>query len=166
MFKKINIRNLLYIIFGSMLMALLYNSFSAIGIDLVGNKKEYKTLNSAKKDSTVNEISLITPALFYSWYETKSIKIIDARDQWDFAEGHIKGAINIPEYSFEKNNISDFEIMPDDSLVIYCSANDCDISKRLAEELLLLKFKNLFVFEEGYEYWIKARLPTEKSEAR
>ena len=168
---RINKRKFSYIIIGALLLSLLYITSSESGIDLIRKNVEYKTLTESadstetpieNKDSST--IMIIPHTLFEKWYNQKAFVIIDARDQWDYAEGHIKGAVNIPEYSFEPDSLAKFDISLRDTIVIYCSASDCDISKRLANQLKILEFKNLFVYEDGYENWLNNDLPIERSD--
>lgn len=97
-------------------------------------------------------------------YSTRNTVFIDARDKWDYADGHIKGAINIPGYNIE-NNLSKIHGLDKKRIyVTYCSESDCHLSQKLAEELRRLGFSKVYYFKEGYEAWNRAGHPTESTE--
>lgn len=97
-------------------------------------------------------------------HKSGSAVFIDARDKWEFSDGHISGAVNIAEYSFDKNNPK-LKAIPKTSLIVtYCGEGDCSMSQKLAEKLTELGYKRVFVFQKGYESWLNAGYPTEKTE--
>ncbi len=91
---------------------------------------------------------------------------IDARDQWDFADGHIPGAINIPEYDFETDNITTASLDKQKRYIVYCHGTDCDVALRLAKELRKINFTNLLIFSGGWNAWIKAGHEIEKGQTK
>jgi rhodanese-related sulfurtransferase len=91
------------------------------------------------------------------------IQFIDSRSPEEFAEGHIKGAVNIPFYGSENhlnviNRINKLKIV-----VTYCSSSDCDISTLSADELFKLGFKRVYIFIGGYDEWTKNNYPITKN---
>ena len=100
----------------------------------------------------------------YSLYKKRKALFIDARDKWDFSEGHIAGSINIPQYKFTLREPQLGEIMKSELLIVYCSEDECDLSRKLAKELIKLDFNRVFVLQEGWEGWKKAGLPFQTSE--
>ncbi len=97
-------------------------------------------------------------------YNSGRALFVDARDKWDFAEGHIDRAINIPEYSFDKNNPILKTIPKNKTLVTYCGGDDCEMSEKLAEYLFELGYKKVFVFFGGWREWQTANYPIETGE--
>ena len=90
------------------------------------------------------------------------IKFIDSRSKEEFAEGHVKGAVNIPFYGSENyldiiNRLNKNEIV-----VTYCSSADCDISILSGDELFEMGFKRVYIFIGGYDEWNKNNYPTSK----
>ena len=90
------------------------------------------------------------------------IQFIDSRSPEEFAEGHIKGAVNIPFYGSENylnviNRINKLEIV-----VTYCSSSDCDISTLSGDELFKMGFKRVYIFIGGYDEWTKNNYPVTK----
>ena len=113
--------------------------------------------------TTLRSLSLsLSRSNTLSLYNQGNAVFIDARDQWEYGEGHIKGAINIPEFSFTVDEPKIKNIDKNGILVIYCSGDECETSKRLANELMKLGFKNTFIFLGGYDLWASSELPIER----
>jgi len=87
-------------------------------------------------------------------------KFLDARDDFDYNEGHISNAINIPFYAFEENGNKLSNINKDDAIVTYCSGTDCDLSVLLGNKLVEMGYKKVFVFFGGWLDWVEANYPT------
>lgn len=154
----------------SFLLGLTYNFISPKGIPLIAEEINLKTagieqlISKSPKTETIEEVefaSIVDLATAYGIYEKELAVFVDGRDNWDFAEGRIKGAINIPEYNFD-DHLKKYSAM-DKSLnyVIYCGGEDCDISTRLAKKLSELGFKNLYIFPGGWDEWTAANFPVE-----
>jgi rhodanese-related sulfurtransferase len=188
-----NISKILSITFISVLISLVYNHFNLNGLKLIRDNRvlnwESDSLSTAETlDSLVVEMNITaanpSDSLLIekkdepikSFNEPKAIKLnfayklfndgiqfIDSRSAEEFAEGHIKGAINIPFYGSENyldviNSLNKNEIV-----VTYCSGADCDISILSGEELFEMGFKRVYVFIDGYDEWTKNNYPTNKN---
>lgn len=164
--KSINLKNVLIICAVSAVLGVLYNTFSANGIPLV---REHKSLSwasdSSISETTGNSLSFepkaITLSQAYKFYVEGKAKFIDARDKWDFGDGHIQNAVNIPEYNFEPSSPKVKYLKKDQLYILYCGSDDCELSQRLASELNKLGFKNIYVFLDGYEVWLQNGYPVE-----
>jgi len=159
--NKFNLRIIIYIIISSIIVGFVYNNFTSDGIPIIREKIKTQSLSDNNSDNS-GGIILITLSQTLKFYNQKKAVFIDARDQWEYSENHIKGAINIPEFSFspDDSKLKDIEIT--DDIVIYCDGTDCDTSKRLASELTKIGYTNCFVFIGGISAWIEADLPIEK----
>ncbi|WP_124041959.1 rhodanese-like domain-containing protein [Clostridium perfringens] len=76
--------------------------------------------------------------------------ILDVRNEDEFAEGHLKNAIQIPVKEL-KENLSDIEKFKDELVLVYCRSG-----KRSAEAVDILKengFKNLVHMKDGISKW-------------
>ncbi|MBK7629417.1 MAG: rhodanese-like domain-containing protein [Ignavibacteriales bacterium] len=89
----------------------------------------------------------------------QGIRFIDARSPEEFAEGHIKNAINIPFYGSENYLNSINQLDKNDTIVTYCSSAECDISTLSGEELFKMGFKRVYVFVGGYDEWTANNYP-------
>lgn len=99
-----------------------------------------------KQESTTALITYeqITPEEAKKIMDTqKAYVIIDARTEAEFAEGHIEGAILIPEYEIEQK--AEQEIPDKDTLIlVYCRSGRR--SKIAAEALINLGYTNVKEF--------------------
>ncbi len=163
--NKTSIKKIIYILSGSIILSLFYNIVSVDGIDFVREPQIVKPLKSIdiidESDST-KTLKAITLVQAVKIFNNKKALFIDARDQWDFAESHIKGAVNIPEFSFKPDNKKLAQIPKSKILIVYCSSNDCNVSKRLAKQLLKLGYLKSYVYLGGFTEWKEAKLPIEK----
>ena len=97
----------------------------------------------------------------YQLYK-QGVKFIDARMPEEYAEGHIKGAINIPFDGDEsyRNILNSFS--KDEILVTYCSGTECDLSILLGDELFEKDFKKVYIFFGGWNDWVERGYPISK----
>ena len=166
-----NRKNFLIIIILSIFTGFLYNLFSGNGLPLIREEMniEYvadSTFNNFHNGTANDEIVIkgLNLEQTYELYSKQLAVFIDARDQWEYAESHIMGSINIPEFSFEPDNPKVKGLVRDQIYVIYCDGDDCDVSKRLATELMELGFTRIYVFLGGIYEWLEAGYPTEGDE--
>ncbi|WP_300262481.1 rhodanese-like domain-containing protein [Clostridium sp.] len=76
--------------------------------------------------------------------------ILDVRNEDEFAEGHLKNAIQIPVDNL-KESLSDIEKFKDELVLVYCRSG-----KRSAKAMDILKengFKNLIHMKDGISKW-------------
>lgn len=81
--------------------------------------------------------------------------IIDSRPATVFHEGHINGAINIPDSQFDQFA----SLLPENKnkmLIFYCGGVTCELSSSSAEKAMKLGYKNIKVYQEGLPEWKKA----------
>ena len=97
-------------------------------------------------------------------YNNSEAVFVDARDRWDFNEGHIPGALNIEEYNFEEYLPEVLKFAKNKNYIVYCDGDDCDTSERLAFKLVELGFTRVYVYEEGWKNWTSKGFDIEKSE--
>lgn len=108
------------------------------------------------------EPQAITPEQAYLLYK-KSITFIDARDEADYIAGHISKSVNIPFDDFENHKHKLEQLSKDKPVVVYCGGTDCDLSHLLANLLFEKGYKQVYVFFGGWNDWLNANYPTEKS---
>lgn len=82
--------------------------------------------------------------------------VIDARPaKRKYANGHVPGAINIPNSSFDKMT----DMLPADKtseLIFYCGGMKCPLSVKSATKAIALGYNKTRVFQGGYPEWKKA----------
>ncbi len=105
--------------------------------------------------------------VFISYEEAKAMfdantaLFVDARHEYDYKLGHIKGAINVPLKDFELAK-SPLATLPKDKLLVtYCDGADCNSSIELAQKLSDAGFTNVKMFFGGWNEWQSRHLQTE-----
>lgn len=159
---KLNIKALLIILGASIILSVIYNYFSADGIGWIRKPLLVKTVENISEGDDDNLLLGLDLANALALYNQGNATFIDARDQWEYGEGHIKGAINIPEYSFSSSDPRLTELDKNGLFVIYCSGDECETSKRLANEFEKLGYQNTFIFLGGFDLWESSDLPIER----
>lgn len=102
----------------------------------------------------------------------KGAVVVDTRRAGEFAEGTIKGAINVmydPEKSAKDANFDpaqdkfDLSKFPDKNkdIVTFCNSGKCWKSYKAAVVLAKNGYKNVFWYREGFPDWKGKKLPTE-----
>jgi len=141
----------------TLVWALLFNSFSANGIALIGKHEDYKVKPAA------NDIFLQSVR---EKFDYGLAIFLDCRSTPLFEEGHIPGALSIPSHEFD-------DLLPgflshcsiDYEYITYCDGTDCDSSVIVANNLKSMGFVNVHIFFGGWNEWVKAGFPVEKGKA-
>ena len=121
------------------------------------NNTEKKDANTQTSSESSSETPSETVSKDISIEESKKLikegevtLILDVRNEDEFAEGHLKNAIQIPVKEL-KENLSDIEKFKDELVLVYCRSG-----KRSAEAVDILKengFKNLVHMKDGISKW-------------
>lgn len=86
----------------------------------------------------------------------QGVVFLDARDNYFYREGHIKGAVSLPYYQFEEFEHNLKNISKDQPIVTYCDGTDCDLSVTLANKLFKMGYKRIYIFFDGWDEWKNA----------
>lgn len=159
---KLNIKIIVIIVLSSLALGLIYNGFSADGITLIRKPLKVTLLDRMGNGNNIEGLKGLQLSDVINLHSNEDIIFVDARDQWDYSEGHIARAMNIPEFSFDPNSEIVKSISKDKMIIVYCDGDDCDTSKRLAFEMTKIGFKNVFIYLGGYSEWEQLELPTER----
>jgi rhodanese-related sulfurtransferase len=104
--------------------------------------------------------------------QAKGATIVDTRRAGEYAEGTIKGAVNVP-YDPEKSakdagfdpaqDKFDLSKLPDKNahIVTFCNAGSCWKSYKSAVVLAKNGYKNVYWYRNGFPDWKARKLPTE-----
>jgi rhodanese-related sulfurtransferase len=96
--------------------------------------------------------------------------VVDARIASEYADGHIKGAINVP-YRERSTKDSSFNAGDDDfniarlppnkgaPIVIYCNGPDCWKSFKASTAAVKAGYTNVYWYREGFPNWKSKALP-------
>ena len=80
--------------------------------------------------------------------ESSDTIVLDVRSPQEYSEGHITGAINIPEYEI-LTKANDRLQSKDLRIIVYCSSGSR--SKKAVKELKKIGFINVYNLEKGLE---------------
>lgn len=84
-----------------------------------------------------------------------SIMILDARNEHEFAEGHLPNSRNIFALEFERYIPELIGMNKDIRIIVYCGGGQCELSHELSNNLIGLGFKKIYIYLGGWEDWKK-----------
>lgn len=140
-------------------------SFTAIAALIFGNVSFANTPDSLK--STILVDATRAKSLIDS-----GVEVIDARVGNEYAESHIKGAINIP-YKEKSTKTVDFDASQDSfdlsklpadkntAILIYCNGAECWKSYKASVAAIKAGYKTVYWFRLGIPEWSAKGYPTE-----
>ena len=76
----------------------------------------------------------------------KQAVLLDARSPQEYREGHIDGAINLPEYNIRRN-VQNILLDKNQLIILYCSVGER--SKMAQNKLKRLGYTNVYTVYEG-----------------
>ncbi len=82
-----------------------------------------------------------------------SAYFIDAREEHDYQEGHIRGAVHLPSSAiYEKiDDVYGAGVSPEGKVIVYCGGGDCEASHNVVDELRRsFGFTNVLVYKNGW----------------
>jgi rhodanese-related sulfurtransferase len=95
-------------------------------------------------------------------FESEGGLFIDARHEFEYKAGHIRGAMNIALKEIETHRTVLESIPKEKMLIVYCDGAECNSSIELALKLIELKFTNVKVFFGGWQEWKANNLSIDK----
>ena len=144
-------------------VGLTVNFINPKGIPLIAKEKSLswsttETNIEGSSKGTLKEPAAINIEQAKNLYEQSAL-FIDAREKEEYESSHVRGAINIPFYSFEeyKNQLKNIE--KSRVIVTYCGGTDCELSILLGNKLFELGYKKTFIFFGGWNDWLEAKNP-------
>jgi len=137
----------------------------AVAFLLMGNTAFADTPDSLKGATLVDAVK--AKSLFDA-----GVKVIDARVANEYAESHIKGAINVP-YKEKSAKAVDFDVKQDSTdlsklpadkntaILIYCNGAECWKSYKASVAAIKAGYKTVYWFRLGLPEWKAKGYPTE-----
>jgi len=98
-----------------------------------------------------------------SFFEAGPALFVDARNDFDFNLGHIKGAVNVPLKDYDVRKSALREVPRDHLIIAYCDGAECNSSIELSVKLMKDGYRNVKIFFGGWREWVDANLPIEKT---
>ena len=121
-----------------------------------------KISEQVKEPIVFTEPKAVTLEQAYNLFN-RQVVFVDARDEADYINGHIKNSINIPFDDFDNHQQKLEQISKEKPVVVYCGGTDCDLSHLLANLLFDKGYKQVYVFFGGWNDWLEAKYPTENA---
>jgi rhodanese-related sulfurtransferase len=109
----------------------------------------------------------VVPPEFISYEEAVALfkegsaLFVDARHEYDYKLGHIKGAVNVPLKDFALSSSPLVNTPKDKLIVTYCDGAECNSSIELAAKLAESGFTKVRMFFGGWNEWQQHHLQTE-----
>lgn len=115
----------------------------------------------AQQSSTpvISQQALVSKLTAKSTTESTNIIVLDVRTPDEFAEGHIKGAINISHDQIN-NQLDEIIAYKDQTVVVHCRSGRRAVSAEQA--LIAAGFSDVLHLEGDILAWQAAKLPLEK----
>lgn len=108
--------------------------------------------------------SLISLEQAYALFLKGDAIFIDTREEFEYDEGHIAGAVNLPfEFWDDYWEFVEPVLDPEKEIVAYCGGYDCELSVFAARELISLGYEKSYIFFGGWPQWVEAGLPVEET---
>ncbi len=146
----------------SAVLALAVNAARPDGLPLV-QAAQSAAQSAVQLSQSGGEIALKDAALLFL---SGRAVFLDARSQYEFEQGHIQGALNLPPREFA----SQFQglkprLAGTEAVIAYCDGEGCQLSQALAEHLRGAGLKNVYVLKNGWSLWQAEKLPVAKGPA-
>ncbi len=94
---------------------------------------------------------------------TTETVFVDTRDEDDYLDGHIKGAVHLPYSKMEEIFPSLESRLPKEALLIlYCHGPDCRMAEKVAAFLAQLEYTKMAIMHSGFDAWREAGYPVEE----
>ena len=141
-----------------------YNAIRNDHLPLIAVKEIIRSEDISDIDSLLAETTLLTTPMLIDLDLAKKlydrgVVFVDARDEEEFRESRIVGALNVSVVQLTS------QVSSNEPVVIYCSGEGCIQSLEMSENLMLdWNFIKVFVFESGWLEWEAAGYPTEKDQ--
>lgn len=108
---------------------------------------------STTGSGTTSLATELTPEILVEHLQNGLTRFVDAREEYEFAKGHLLGAINLPASAvYASIDRALAVISPNDKVIVYCGGKTCDASKTVSDVLLReYGYRDVVVYEPGWE---------------
>lgn len=146
------------LVFTALVLALAVNHIRDDRLPLIGDwSVEARFIDSSGESHTISlEGSL-------HLFERDEALFLDARPESQYAEGHIKGALNLPWQDLDRYFLEVVDRLDGPKTIItYCDGVACDLSHELTLFLKEMGFEKVYVLVNGWSLWKEAGFPVER----
>ena len=125
-------------------------------------KQGFFSENKQAPAAATPNIEMISLEKAKDLYKSQGVLFIDARHDFEYKMGHVRGAVNIAlkDINTRRNLLE--SIPKEKMLIVYCDGAECNSSIELAIKLIELKFVNVKVFFGGWQEWKASNLSIDK----
>lgn len=164
--KKIKqaVRQAIYILLLAMVTGLGFNYFHSNGIPLRAPQHSLSDAILSPDSSglgTDREPQLISTEAAFRLFEARTAIFLDARKPEHYEFGHIPGARLLTWTGNETPPALPANLNYGQEIVVYCSDPGCEMAVELAYFLAGNGFRNISIFEGGWDAWSAANYPIE-----
>jgi rhodanese-related sulfurtransferase len=118
-----------------------------------------------KKKSTpapIPNLEMISLTKAKELFDSSAAIFVDARNEFEYKNGHIRGATNVALHEYETQRLRLNSIPKNKLLIAYCDGGECSSSIELAVKLMESGAMNVKVFFGGWQEWHAANFPIDK----
>ncbi|MFZ1320103.1 MAG: rhodanese-like domain-containing protein [Ignavibacteria bacterium] len=172
-------KEVLIIFFISLMVGLVANKISSKGIPLLRDDSDRFAIDTnvikqgegKQPEKVLTKEGFVKPQNITVEIAKKlfdeNVIFIDGREPHEFAEGHIKGSINISYKEFIEKSPEERQKMMGDldkekTIVSYCGGGDCEISIDNAYEMAKIGYNDIKIYLGGYLEWNELGYPVNK----
>lgn len=121
---------------------------------VIDNTKD-KVQNATNEESGPVKPKAVSYAQVKKLLADPSVMVIDARNEHEFAEGHLPRARNIFAMEFEQYIPELIGMNKDIRIIVYCGGGQCELSHEVSNNLIGLGFKKVYIYLGGWDDWKK-----------
>jgi len=141
-------------------------SFALRGIPFLDER--YRKVDFSRTDSLdlTDGIHLVGLETARAFVESQTGAVLDARDPGLYAQGHLPGARLCHVYELDSYLPGLLDSLTlDTPLLVYCTGEDCEDSRFLAQSLQEVGYRRLYIYTGGFGQWAQQGLPVETGES-
>jgi len=95
-----------------------------------------------------------------TWFDNNSAVFIDVRNKYDYAAGHMPGAITLDAKDPDAWMMDVYHSLPQDGWVVTYGDDDSEADARLlADRLSEMGFHHVYYLADGWQQWLAQGLP-------
>jgi len=144
-------------------LALVFNTLRDGGIPLFQATSPPAVQNGASGTAASLGFYTITFEDALQHFQSESAVFVDARSPEAYRQGHIPGAVNLPDPQFDEFFGPFFEKTdPETVIIAYCEGENCPLSANLAQKLRDAGYERVFVLKDGWGQWKRRDLPVDR----
>ena len=144
----------------------------SVSIALGFNQLRSKTLplfcpwsQSSVENAFSEYVAIVSVEEAAALFHSDGAVFLDARPEYAYNRGHIKGALCLPWDQAEEKCFEILETVPlDKKIITYCDGATCDLCDKLAVFLCDIGFDDVQALVNGWTIWNQHRLPVDVSE--